>query len=189
MASSHGWPLRTKSSAATLPEGAITVQRTWSSTAFVGGLLEGKGCKEPSGAATWPRAGNGTFCSFSQSCAHTSSSLRGSWKSTAACSSSVSSQSDRLSYVGKVAARSQESTWQKNLNQDTHVWHNRAHASKRYDKNHAGTFYRMSVARGAGRANLVIAIHCVEEPWCGIGHSQQTMFNECKCLFSFDECK
>ena len=118
MASSHGWPLRTKrtkSSATTFPERAITVQRTWSSIACVGGVVQSTGHKEPTGAATWPRAGNGTFCSFSQSCAHTSSSLRGSWRSTAACSSSVSSLSDRLSSpanVDKVAATSRDSTWQ-----------------------------------------------------------------------------
>ena len=50
--------------------------------------------------------------------------LRGSSRSTAACSSSISSLSDRLSSpanVDKVAARSRESTWQKNLNQDTHT--------------------------------------------------------------------
>ena len=83
--------------------------------------------------------------------------LRGSSRSTAACSSSVSSLSDRLSSpanVDKVAARSRESTWHKNLNQDTHthVWHNRAHASKRYDKDHAGTFIGRPLPAGlAGR--------------------------------------
>ena len=124
MASSHGWPLRTKTSATTLPESAITVQRTWSSRASAGGVEQSTGDKEPTGAATWPRAGNGTFCSFSQSCAHTSSSLHGSWRSTAVCSSSVSSPSDRLSSpanVDKVDARSRDSTWQEqSLIQDSH---------------------------------------------------------------------
>ena len=83
------------------------------------------------------------FADFQIGAPHTSSSLRGSWRSAAACSFSVSSLSDRLSSaanVAKVAAGSRDSTWQKNLNQDSHVWHNRANASKRYDKEHTGTF-------------------------------------------------
>ena len=169
-----------------LPERAITVQ--WSSPEFVGGLLEGKGCKEPCGAANRPRVGNGTFGSFSQSCAHTSSSFCGGWRSTAACSSSVSSLLDWLSSptnADNVASRSRESTCvtqrHKTLKQDTHVWHNRVHASKatetfkRYDKDHAGAFIGCPLAGALTKKSC----RCVEVPWRGFGHSQPAHNRQC----------
>ena len=133
------------------------------------------GCHQPWG---WWHSVLPGFADFQRGAPHTSSSLRGSWRSTAACSSSVSSLSDRMSSpanVDKVAARSRDSTWQKNLNQDSHVWHNRAFASKR------NTPEPLSDVR-CQRRRQSESCHCVEEPWCGIGHSQQTMFNECKLL-------
>ena len=147
-------PLKTKTSATTLPESAIIVQWTWLSKAFAGGVEQNTGYKD---------------VAESRLCFSFSTSRRTAHRHLPVCM--VASEALQFSppaflhhqigwahppTVTKVDARSRDSTWLKNkLIQVSHgVTTTEQTYRKGWERTRGGR-YRMSAAGDAGRATRV----------------------------------